>query len=406
MNKRARIYLIALFLLLPQTGFTQSDSADNSCDQHVAQWLDPASGETLGLEKVFERIEGTRIVLLGEAHTTLAHHRWQHYMLAALHSRNANMMVGFEMLPRRAQSVLDDWSAGKLGEKEFLEQSRWREVWGYDAGLYLPLLHFTRLNRLPALALNVDRELITQVAQQGWDKIDQQQRLGLSDPAPASDPYRESLAQLYAYKQTLSQTQEGETAPTPPDLDAIRDSEGFTHFVEAQLAWDRAMAEALAAGHRRDPTALVIGIVGRGHLEYGYGIPHQLADMGIDDVDVLLPLDSDDSCDPLPMDLASAVFVVDAETEQQAPARPRLGILIEDGEGGVQVKQVVDASVAAATDIREGDVILAAGGFDTATTSELIEVVQRQAPGTWLPLKLLRGDKTIEKVAKFPQSFD
>ncbi|MCP4388621.1 MAG: hypothetical protein GY802_10020, partial [Gammaproteobacteria bacterium] len=105
MNKRARIYLIALFLLLPQTGFAQSDSADNSCDQHVAQWLDPASGETLGLEKVFERIEGTRIVLLGEAHTTLAHHRWQHYMLAALHSRNANMMVGFEMLPRRAQSV-------------------------------------------------------------------------------------------------------------------------------------------------------------------------------------------------------------------------------------------------------------------------------------------------------------
>ncbi|MCP4387089.1 MAG: PDZ domain-containing protein, partial [Gammaproteobacteria bacterium] len=84
----------------------------------------------------------------------------------------------------------------------------------------------------------------------------------------------------------------------------------------------------------------------------------------------------------------------------------RLGILIEDGEGGVQVKQVVDASVAAATDIREGDVILAAGGFDTATTSELIEVIQRQAPGTWLPLKLLRGDKTIEKVAKFPQSFD
>lgn len=166
------------------------------------------------------------------------------------------------------------------------------------------------------------------------------------------------------------------------------------------------MAEALAAAHRRDPSAMVVGIVGRGHLEYGYGIPHQLADMGIEDVDVLLPLDSDNDCDPLPIDLASAVFVVDAENEQQVPARPRLGILIEDGDTGVRVMQVVDDSVAAATGIRKGDVIQAAAGFDTATTADLIEVIQRQAPGTWLPLKLLRDDKTIEMIAKFPQSFE
>ena len=408
MNSSARICLIALCLLLPRIGFSQSDTSDSSCEQHVAQWLDPASGEILDIENVFERIEGTRIVLLGESHTVVAHHRWQHYMLAALHSRNANIAVGFEMLPRRAQSVLDAWSAGQLTEDEFLEQSQWDKVWGYDADLYLPLLHFARLNRIPALALNVDRALISKVAQQGWDDIDEDQRLGLSDPAAASDAYRDSLAQLYAYKQTLrDQTEvEGEDKPDPPDVDEIKASEAFTHFVEAQLTWDRAMAEALAAAHRRDPSAMVVGIVGRGHLEYGYGIPHQLADMGIEDVDVLLPLDSDNDCDPLPIDLASAVFVVDAENEQQVPARPRLGILIEDGDTGVRVMQVVDDSVAAATGIRKGDVIQAAAGFDTATTADLIEVIQRQARGTWLPLKLLRDDKTIEMIAKFPQSFE
>ena len=56
------------------------------------------------------------------------------------------------------------------------------------------------------------------------------------------------------------------------------------------------MAEALAAAHRRDPEALIVGIIGRGHLEYGHGIPHQLADLGIDDVGVLLPVDADDDC--------------------------------------------------------------------------------------------------------------
>ncbi len=406
MNTSARICLIALFLLLPRIAMAQSQGTDNSCDHHVAQWLDPASGDRLDIEKVLARLSATRIVLLGEAHTTAAHHRWQHYMLAALHSRNANLMVGFEMLPRRLQSVLDAWSAGKLTEEEFLEQSQWDKVWGYDAGFYLPLLHFARLNRLPTLALNVDRELISKVAHQGWSEIAEDQRRGISDPAPASDAYRESLAQLYAYKQTLRATSEEQGEEDPPDLDEIRNSDAFAHFVDAQLTWDRAMAEALAAAHRRDPAALVVGIVGRGHLEYGYGIPHQLADMGIEDVDVLLPLNSDDTCDPLPLDLASAVFVVDAEDPQQAPAQPRLGILIEDGETGVRVMEVVDASVAAATGIRKGDEIQAAAGFDTATTTELIEVIQRQAPGTWLPLELLRDAKTIELIAKFPQSFE
>ena len=401
-----RVCLLCLLLLLSRVGLAQDEAEASSCNHHVAQWLDPASGEVLGVEKLYARLSATRIVLLGEAHTTAAHHRWQHYMLAALHSRNSNLMVGFEMLPRRLQSVLNAWSAGELTEEEFLEQSQWDKVWGYDAGFYLPLLHFARLNRLPTLALNVDRELISKVALRGWSEIAEDQRRGLSDPAPASDAYRESLAQLYAYKQTLRATSDEQGEEDPPDLDEIRDSDVFAHFVDAQLTWDRAMAEALAAAHRRDPAALVVGIVGRGHLEYGYGIPHQLADMGIEDVDVLLPLDSDDTCDPLPLDLASAVFVVDAEDEAPAPARPRLGILIEDGDSGVRVMEVVDASVAAATGIRQDDVIQAAAGFDTATTSELIEVIQRQAPGTWLPLKLLRDDKTIELIAKFPQSFE
>ena len=145
MSYSARICLLSLFLILPRLGLAQGEASGGSCDHHVAQWLDPASGEVLDNRKVFERLSGTRIVLLGETHTAAAHHRWQHYMLAALHSRNDNMMVGFEMLPRRAQPVLDAWRTGRLSEQEFLEQSEWRKVWGYDADLYLPLLQFCYL---------------------------------------------------------------------------------------------------------------------------------------------------------------------------------------------------------------------------------------------------------------------
>ena len=150
----------------------------------------------------------------------------------------------------------------------------------------------------------------------------------------------------------------------------------------------------------------MVGIVGRGHVDYGYGIPHQLADMGIEDVDVLVPLDSTADCEPLPADLASAVFVVDAESETPLPPRPLLGIIIEGSDAGVRVTQVVEGSVAAQSGLAEGDVIEAAAGFKTTTNSSLVEIIQRQAPGTWLPLKVKRGDESLELLAKFPQSFE
>lgn len=396
------------YLLLALLAFALPVQAqDDSCRQHLAQWLEPNSGDVIATADLLASLNDSRIVLLGESHTTAADHRWQAYMLAALHARNANTVVGFEMLPREKQSVLDAWSAGELTEQEFLEQSDWRKVWGYEAGYYLPLLHFARLHRLPTLALNIDRELVSKVGREGWQALAEEQRMGLSDPAPASEAYRESLAQLYALKQSMrSESLHGQEDQAEPDLDAIKSSSGFANFVDAQLTWDRAMAEALAAAHRRDPRALVVGIVGRGHLEFGYGIPHQLADMGIDKVDVLLPQAASENCDPLPADLASAVFVVDTEKEDSPKPRPLLGVIIESAEDGVRIMQVVEDSVAASSGLREGDLIQQAAGTVVKSNTALVEIIQRQAPGTWLPLQVLRDGKTREIVARFPPAFD
>ncbi|MCK7515243.1 MAG: ChaN family lipoprotein [Desulfobacterales bacterium] len=53
-------------------------------------------------------------VLLGEQHDDADHHRWQLQMLAALHAQRPNMVIGFEMFPRRVQPALDRWVAGEL----------------------------------------------------------------------------------------------------------------------------------------------------------------------------------------------------------------------------------------------------------------------------------------------------
>lgn len=59
------------------------------------------------------------VVLLGEQHDDEDHHRWQLQMLSALHAQRPDMVIGFEMFPRRVQPVLDQWVAGALSPKDF-----------------------------------------------------------------------------------------------------------------------------------------------------------------------------------------------------------------------------------------------------------------------------------------------
>jgi hypothetical protein len=51
---------------------------------------------------------------------------------------------------------------------------------------------------------------------------------------------------------------------------AMKEAE-FKRFVEAQLTWDRAMAEALAEARQNFGNAVVVGILGSGHVAGGRG---------------------------------------------------------------------------------------------------------------------------------------
>ncbi len=334
------------------------------------------------------------VVLLGEQHDIEDHHRWQLQMLSALHAQRPNMLIGFEMFPRRAQPVLDQWVAGSLTAQEFLKQAEWDKVWNFPPHIYMPLFEFARINRIPMRALNVDKNLTRMVAEQGWEKVPEASREDIGQPAPALPAYLEFLREIYAMHEKQSGTQK---------KDASADA-GFKGFVDSQLTWDRAMAEALSLALSQggpNDRPLVVGVMGSGHIRFGHGVPHQLGSLGVAKVASLLPVGLNEECLYLQAGLATAVFTIpDKALPPNEP--PRLGVVLEDVKQGLQISTVSAGSLAEKTGLLAGDRIIDIAGRPASGSGDAVAIIRRQPPGTWLPLRIARGDSQLDLVIQFP----
>jgi len=353
----------------------------------VGEWVVPGSGR-ISAHEVLASAAEQAVVLLGESHDSVEDHRWQLQTIAALAAMRGRTALGFEMFPRRVQPVLDRWVAGELGEKEFLAAVDWDRVWGYEAQLYMPLFHFARMNRIPMIALNVENSLTRAVGAHGFDSVASAKREGVTAAAPASEAYVKRLFSIY------SQHPDKGKNPT-------RSDPAFLRFVQGQLVWDRAFAQAIAERVERNPAALVIGIMGSGHVMYGQGVQHQLEDLGVTEVASLLPWEANTECHDFSPNLATAVFGVPAPLP--APPRQLLGIMIQTVTDGVRVVSVRPGSLAKAAGMLIGDVIVEAAGGPVHGTADVRAAVESVTPGTWLPLRVKRNGETVDLVAKFPR---
>jgi len=393
-----RFFLSAIFATFA-TGCAAQTVPTNRCVE-AGTWYDPIKMATVSTPKILDRLKDLDVVLLGETHTTSDHHRWQLQVMSQLYAAHPDMVLGFEAFPRSVQPVLDKWVAGDLSEADFLKLSNWDTVWKFDAQLYMPLFHFARLNQVPMIALNVDQTFLRKVSQQGWDAIPQDERLGLGQRAAPSKDYLNMLRQIYE--------QHDKDKKTAPTLDDSK----FSGFVDVQVTWDQAMAQAIASTLKAKKKAKMVAIVGRGHLEFNYGVPHQLAALGVNKLAVLSPWDVDRPCSDLKnqsgQTVAHAVFGLAENQDVQPSPGPKLGIMIENDKdgGGVRIGDVLEKSIAKTSGLLKGDLLTMAASQPLKTTGDLIAIVKAMAPGTWLPLTLKRGAQTLEIVAHFPVTFE
>jgi len=383
---RRQLSFVLLAAAMLAGGHARGEAAHAVCGQ-PGQWFTPGSGinHFLPPTDAFARLAGREVVLLGETHDSLNDHRWQYAMLNALYARQPDLAIGFEMFPRRVQPILDRWVRGELSEADFLAQADWDHVWDMDPRLYLPLFQFAREHRVPMLALNVESSLVKRIGAVGLDAVPAGQRQGVGQPAPLPVDYRDELKAIFAAHAFLSEK-------------GMR----FEHFMEAQQFKDRAMAEVIDAYRNSHPNALVVGILGAGHILNGHGVPQQLRALGQQRIAVLATWPANLVCHDLAAGYADMLFVVPSLTEPPGNLMARLGITLREAPEGLLVEQVARSSLGEKAGLRQGDILVQAAGRAIHQIVSAHALVQRQPAGTWLPLQVRRGGDLIEIVLRFP----
>lgn len=383
------------------------------------EWLAPGADAPTRARAAIATLAAADVVLLGEHHGDADIQLWQATTAAAIAARRGKAQYGYEMFPRTSQPALTAWSMGKTNRHAFLESAGWSNVWGFGADAYDPILRLPRIQRAPAIALNVDRALIRRVGMEGWANVPEADRLGISDPAPALPAYREKLEAVLAMKSSRSaaaiKEPQGDNSQmahphksSPHKSDEAKSSSMKEHFIQAQLVWDRAFAEAIADALKAHPDRPVIAFMGRGHVDYGHGVKHQLADLGIRNVTMAVPIASGEGChldaDAAGRPLSDLVYGMPAQHEEPRPApRPKIGVFIADAEGGgASISRISPDSPAEAAGFKAGDVVSLAAGQPITRAAELGAAIRRHSWGAWLPFSITRDGAAIELLVKLP----
>jgi len=355
--------------------------------------LDARTGAAISPAEVAARLAKARLVFLGESHTNAEFHRVQLQVIRELVRAGRKVLVGLEMYPATEQAALDLWNAGSITEAEFVEKSDWYRSWGYHWDYYRDVFLFCREAKAALHAVNVPRELVSDVRKKGFDGLTAEQRALL--PPRVDTENADHLRLLKAF----FGDEGGMHSASMPDA-------MWQGMFRAQCTWDAAMAwnAVKALEKAKDPNAVMVVLIGSGHVAYGLGAERQARlwfDGGIASVIPIPVLDEKDRPVKVRASYADFLWGVPQETD---PEFPVLGLSTrdpKDGSPGWPVINVAKDSVAEAAGFKVGDVLLAMDGtpLDRKGLSNRLMSMKRWSDVASYEVR--RGEEKLTLVAKF-----
>ncbi len=359
---------------------------------------DAAKGDLVTPEELGARLDGVKLLFVGESHTDVEFHRIQLRILEELQKRGRKVLIGLEMYPAGEQGSLDRWTADPaFGEEAFLDQSRWYENWSYHWDYYRPIFLFAKEHALPMFGLNVPRKVVQTARMKGFDALTEEQQKLLPARIDTDSPeYRRLFRAFFG----------------ADEMHGSLSDEMFEGMFRAQCTWDGAMAHnairALQA--KGGENAIMVVLIGSGHVAFGLGAERQAKLWFTGPIASVIPIPVEDPRTHAPVIEARASYAnffwgVPPETD---PLYPVLGLSAPERDPGqpVTVIRVEKDSVAAAAGFAEGDVMLAMDGTPLLEKGTFHRLMAGKRWGDSAKFEVKRGEETKTLVANFRRKIE
>ncbi|MDJ0987429.1 MAG: ChaN family lipoprotein [Desulfobacterales bacterium] len=211
-------------------------------------------GMDLTLAEAVADLKKNRIVLVGEHHSKVQHHRAQLAVIRALKEAGVEVAIGLEMFRHESQLELDRWVSGKIDTKSF--EKIYYDNWNFPWQAYSMIFEYARENQIPMIGLNVPREITRKVSRDGFKSLTPEQKGQLAEVSCVVDQ------QYMNYiRQAFGGHGHGQL--------------NFIYFCEAQMVWDTAFAVYSLNYLEKNPNAVVVLLTGVGHAQKG-AVPRQI----------------------------------------------------------------------------------------------------------------------------------
>ncbi|NLA25215.1 MAG: ChaN family lipoprotein [Bacteroidales bacterium] len=128
-----------------------------------------ADGKPASFNNILEQSHKSDVVLFGEYHNNAVSHWLQLMLTKELFTlKKENLILGAEMFEADGQLILDEYLAGFITEKNFIDQAR---LWKNYSTDYAPLVNFAKENNLKFIASNIPRHYAAMVAREGFEAL-------------------------------------------------------------------------------------------------------------------------------------------------------------------------------------------------------------------------------------------
>ena len=204
---------------------------------------------------VFDNIN-SELFFVGEHHDNPHHHAVQLAVIREIHEKAEKpLAIGLEMFETGYQKQLDQWVDGDLSLDNFIKV--YYKNWDQNWPLYSDILLYAREHKIPLVALNIPRNIVRKVAQQGFGSLTAEDMSALPSgvTCDVGPEYRNFIERVFGWHGNHKGS--------------------FNNFCEAQVLWDTVMAINLLHFKERHPDMKIVVLAGDGH-SWKPGIPRQI----------------------------------------------------------------------------------------------------------------------------------